>query len=102
MGGRLRAYVHIDGQAYGPGDELPAAVARRIGKHAFVDDDEAGAGGDTDGVEAPPRSGRGSGIEAWRAFAEQNGVDTDDEMSRDDVIAAAERAGLVEPEQPRE
>jgi hypothetical protein len=109
MARRLRTFVHVDGRAYGPGDEVPEGVARRIGAHAWEGDDEdetapavgfrdpAGGRGAPD--TAPPRSGRGSGIEAWRAYAEANGVGTDDEMSRDDIIAAAESAGVIEREE---
>jgi hypothetical protein len=109
MARRLHSYVHVDGVAYGPDDEVPAEVANRIGAHAWQDsgqsedgpgtvgfDDPGAGGGET---AAPPRSGRGSGIEAWRQFAEANGVDTDDEMSRDDVIAAVESAGVIEREE---
>ncbi|WP_431784332.1 hypothetical protein [Streptomyces chumphonensis] len=111
MARRLRSFVHVDGAAYGPGDEVPRAVAERIGDHAWEDtgaDDgaEPGTVGFTDPeatdrsgqVEAPPRSGRGSGVEAWRRYAEANGYDTDDEMSRDDVVALLERNGVIEPE----
>ncbi|MFF5285191.1 hypothetical protein [Streptomyces sp. NPDC013171] len=115
---RLRGYVHVDGKAYGPADELPASVAKRIGSHAFVDDTDDvligesgpetvgftgpradGSGGD---VEVPPRSGRGSGIDAWRAFLADHEINVDADASREDMIAAAEQAGLVEPEQPKE
>ncbi|MFF7171094.1 hypothetical protein [Streptomyces pseudovenezuelae] len=112
---RLKTFVHVGGNAYGPDDEVPAEVAERIGDHAWQDDseapgeDEPEAVGFTDPrtsqqqtVEAPPRSGRGSGIEAWLAFAEAQGVGTDSDMNRDDVIAACEAAGVVEPEQPKE
>ncbi|SFK73178.1 hypothetical protein [Streptomyces pini] len=112
MARRLRSYVHVDGTAYGPDSEVPAEVAKRIGDHAWegtsADDSDGDGGGPgpvgfTDPgapstVEAPPRSGRGSGVEAWRRFAEANGYDTDDEMSRDDVIALLERNGVIEPE----
>lgn len=37
MSRRLRTYVHVDGIAYGPDDEVPAAVAKRIGDHAWED-----------------------------------------------------------------
>lgn len=30
MGRRLNTYVHVDGQAYGPGSDVPAEVAERI------------------------------------------------------------------------
>lgn len=57
------------------------------------DDDGAG----TDRIEAPvddddpaepPRSGPGSGIDAWRSYAEALGIETGPDMSRDDIIAA--------------
>ncbi|WP_406459733.1 hypothetical protein OH768_33675 [Streptomyces sp. NBC_01622] len=107
-GRRLIAYVHVDGKAYGPDSEVPAAVAKRIGDHAWTDADSSaeaptptGEGGGT-GDEAPPRSGRGSGVDAWRAFAEQHDVEVAADASREDIIAAAEAAGVVEPEQPKE
>ncbi|WP_405911362.1 hypothetical protein OG529_04390 [Streptomyces longwoodensis] len=117
---RLIGYVHVDGDRYGPDDQVPAEVAKRIGDHAWTDSGEvrgedgpetlsfSGPGEDQDQDqgqgegEAPPRSGRGSGIEAWRAFAEEHGVGIDEGMTRDDVIAACEAAGVVEPEQPKE
>lgn len=118
MARRLNAFVMVDGEWYGPDSEVPADVAKRIGAHAWTDSDQdggelaevgfvdpsaqqsptpTGAGGGA--VEAPPRSGRGSGIEAWRTFAEQNGVGTDSDMSREDIIAACEAAGVVDREE---
>ncbi|WP_329032256.1 hypothetical protein OIE71_04750 [Streptomyces sp. NBC_01725] len=101
---RLIGYVHVDGVAYGPDDEIPAAVRRRIGDHAWADVAEAPViePDDDQGGDVPPRSGRGSGVEAWRTFAEKNNVGTDSDMSREDIIAACERDGVVEPEQPKE
>ena len=32
---RLKTYVHVDGAVYGPGDDIPAEVAARIGDHAW-------------------------------------------------------------------
>lgn len=37
MARRLRTYVHVDGVPYGPDDEVPAEVAKRIGAHAWED-----------------------------------------------------------------
>ncbi|MCT9142941.1 hypothetical protein [Streptomyces violarus] len=114
MARRLRTFVHVDGTAYGPDDDVPAKVAEQIGEHAWEDDsDQDGDGepaevGFTDPTEprstagageAPPRSGRGSGIEAWRAYAEQNDLDVAPDASREDIIAAAEGAGLIEREE---
>lgn len=115
MGRRLKTFVHVDGVAYGPDSKVPAPVAERIGDHAWEDDGEVRGedGPETVGftdpdtqrpatVEAPPRSGRGSGIDAWRKYVEDNGVDMPTDASREDLIAAAEGAGLIEPEQPKE
>jgi hypothetical protein len=108
MSRRLIAYVHVDGVPYGPDDEVPPRVAKRIGDHAWTDADSAAevptptGAGDGSGDEAPPRSGRGSGVEAWRAYAEQHDVEVAAEASREEIIAACEAAELVEPEQPKE
>ncbi|MGW4028248.1 hypothetical protein ACWEFL_02830 [Streptomyces sp. NPDC004838] len=102
MSRRLIAYVHVDGVAYGPDDEIPPAVAKRIGAHAWADDSEAGQ--EDEVLAEPPRSGRGSGVEAWREYAAQH-VDADLDVSswsKEQVIGALEDAGVIEPEQPRE
>lgn len=44
----------------------------------------------------PPRSGKGSGRDAWVAFAADHGVHVDDEDSRDDIIAELVSAGVIE------
>jgi hypothetical protein len=43
----------------------------------------------------PARSGKGSGEAAWRAYAEQQGVNTDG-MQRDDIIAALRDDGVIQ------
>ncbi len=48
-------------------------------------------------LSAPPRSGRGSGTDAWEAFANVHGVDLPPDADRSEIIAACERAGLVDP-----
>ncbi|MFG2468722.1 hypothetical protein ACGFXB_25150 [Streptomyces canus] len=110
-GRRLKTFVHVGGTAYGPDDDVPAEVAEQIGDHAWADDsDESGDEPDRVGFvdpnarrattgEAPPRSGRGSGVDAWRAFAEQHELDVAPDASREDIIAAAEDAGLIEREE---
>ena len=106
MARRLIAYVHVDGVAYGPDSKVPADVAKRIGDHAWTDADQddgaeqqTGGGQSPTPVEAPPRSGRGSGVDAWRAFAEQHELDVAADASREDIIAAAEAAELIEREE---
>ncbi|MFF9690233.1 hypothetical protein [Streptomyces sp. NPDC014623] len=108
-GRRLNTFVHVGGVAYGPGTDVPPEVAEKIGAHAWesADDQDDGAQvGFEDpttpqppGDEPPARSGRGSGIDAWRKFAEQSGVEYDTDASRDEIIAACEAAGIVEREE---
>lgn len=38
-------------------------------------------------AEEPPRSGRGSGRDAWAAYAAKQGIEVEQEDSRDDIIA---------------
>jgi hypothetical protein len=46
--------------------------------------------------EPPPRAGRGSGLEAWVAFADEAGVDYPDGASRNDIIAACAAAKVID------
>ncbi|MEV6836773.1 hypothetical protein AB0N17_20075 [Streptomyces sp. NPDC051133] len=105
MARRLRAYVHVDGVPYGPDSEVPADVAKRIGDHAWSDGTSSAeastptGAGDSTGGEAPPRSGRGSGRDAWVAFAEQHGVDAGEDRTREQIIADLEDRGVIEREE---
>lgn len=64
---------------------------------------EDGEGGGTVDAEPaptaphPPRAGRGSSAEAWRAWATNAGVALVGVDTRDDIIAACELAGVLEP-----
>ncbi|MGW1587317.1 hypothetical protein [Streptomyces sp. NPDC002386] len=109
MARRLRGFVYVDGTAYGPGSDMSADTAERIGDHAWEsdadsgDDGEPGTVGYNDprtggGDGAPPRTGRGSGVDAWRKFAEDHSVEYDTHASREDIIAACESAGVIERE----
>lgn len=44
----------------------------------------------------PARAGRGSSLDAWRAFATAAGVAFTADDGRDDIIAACEAAGVLE------
>lgn len=106
MGRALRTYVHVhdeDGQThvFGPDDEVPAWAAKRITNPAAWEDD---AGEDTGGQQAggeqtgaPPRSGKGSGKEAWAAYAAQHDVKLENDATREDYIAELERRGVISP-----
>lgn len=78
-----------------PGDEVPGWAVGRIGKHALATDDASDDGADDDAHDAPPpKAGKGSGEDKWRAYAEHHGVDVSGAEGRDDVIAALESAGV--------
>ena len=53
-------------------------------------EDATTVGGDEPDVEAPPRSGAGSGVGAWAKYARTLGLTVTDDMSRDDIIAAVD------------
>lgn len=38
----------------------------------------------------PPRSGKGSGVEAWREYAASLGIEVPGDASRDDIIAVVD------------
>lgn len=46
--------------------------------------------------EVPPKSGKGSGKEAWVAYAEQHRIDVDPDATREEVIEAVESATPTE------
>lgn len=45
-------------------------------------------------LEAPPRGGAGSGVEAWAAYAAAAAVPVDADATREDIIAALDAAGV--------
>lgn len=63
MGRRLAGFVHVDGRVYGPDDEVPAGVAKKITHpRAWADGDQPDSGpGDSEEPEPsgrrPPRRG---------------------------------------------
>lgn len=59
--------------------------------------DEGGQSSDETPVE-PPRSGKGSGEDAWREFAQALDVTVPEGASRDDIVAFLIERGLIEAE----
>lgn len=90
----LNTYVNVDGTWYGPNDDVPAAVAKRItnpnvwGGDAPVTQNTGASttsGGET---QEPPRGGAGSGADVWREFLTGQGVtDLPEDANRDDLVA---------------
>lgn len=56
--------------------------------HRFTGDWKALDGTPSDGE--PPRAGKGSGRDAWAAYAAGLGVDVDDDATRDEIIEAVD------------
>lgn len=93
---------------FAPGtDEYPDWAAKKMGPHCFeggedlfnedgkrqavihhdaVVDEHTGDG-------PPPQSGAGSGVKAWRSYAEAQEYDVEG-LDRDEIIAALEEAGV--------
>jgi len=86
--------------AWAPDTEVPEAEADTSGTDDTGFTPDPGGAGDTGGgkfelPKPPPRSGSGSGRDAWAAYATEHGVDvTEDLKTRDDIIAACELAGI--------
>lgn len=86
--------IHVDNPdgsglvAIGPDDEIPSWARKLVHKRHLGDQ-----AGDADGG-VPPRGGPGSGRDAWAEYAGANGVEIDEDASRDDIIAALDSAGV--------
>lgn len=98
----LTVHTHaIDEQGrarhFQPGDSVPDWAAKQLTNPKLFAADDSQAEPERVPVEAPSRSGPGSGKDAWTAFAEASGVGLDAGMTRDDIMAACEAAGVVGP-----
>lgn len=101
--------VHVGKNVYGPGDgvEIPEEAARQMharhfpdGKHPFAKEPRHSAPAQREPGTPPPKSGAGSGVDEWKAYAGQVDVDIpDDVTTRDAVIEAIAAAGKpVDPQ----
>ena len=100
MARQLVSHVHVFNEDKGdyevlaggtPEGDVPAWAVKAMGDHVWVDDSK-----DADEGGEPPRSGAGSGKQAWTDFAAANGVEVGDDDTRDDIIAKLADAGVVE------
>lgn len=82
---------------FGPGDEVPS-WARELITNPKVLGSEARVTPQHESpkVEAtpPPKAGKGSGEDKWRAYAAQVGVDVSRAEGRDDIISILDGAGV--------
>ncbi|HEX6969115.1 MAG TPA: hypothetical protein VF174_09935 [Micromonosporaceae bacterium] len=81
-------------------DNQPGAQEAKPAEPATPAEPAAAAepAGEKERMQAPPRSGRGSGLDAWQAFAVDHDVEFPDGASRDEIIAACVRAGVIPAE----
>lgn len=92
---------------FAPGtDDYPDWAGKQMGPHCFEGGEnlfnedgkvQAVVHHDADehtGDGPPPKSGAGSGVKAWRGYAEAEGHDVDG-LDRDEIIAALEEAGVA-------
>lgn len=68
--------------------KLHAFEARNAESHGAVPDSEP------DVAAPPPRAGRGATADAWADYALDHNVEVEEGQSRDDIIAACEKAGI--------
>lgn len=106
MAARASTHVYVTSKAgdrrawLKPGDEVPgwATVSNPRALQQRTEDADRSVAPSGD-VPEPPRSGRGSGADAWRAYAEAHGVAIEDGMSRDDIIAVCQAADVIAAEE---
>lgn len=87
-------YVTVAGRTYAPGEKIPAEVVELIDNPAVWESDEEPED-DEEPEGLPPMSGKGSGRDAWAAYAQANGVAVDDDATRDQIVAGLEAAGVA-------
>ena len=96
---RLAGCVHLDGVAYSPDSDVPADVAARITNpkawEGGVLPEAPAPVAKESALPPPPKSGKGSGVDEWRTYAELVGVEVAADAGRDDVVAAVESAGFA-------
>lgn len=99
----LVSHVHVYDDVdvphiFGPDDDVPEWALSKMGAHCFEDgvhphdakSDTRAAG------QEPSRNGKGSGIDAWVAFAEENGKTVTEGATRDQIIQGLIDAGVID------
>lgn len=74
------------------GSSVPPEDTTETGSDEPVEQSEPDS---TTPSDTPARSGPGSGRGVWSAYARRHGMDISNEDSRDDIIEACERHGLI-------
>lgn len=104
---RLNTFVHVRDEhghthVFGPDENVPAWAEEAITNPKVWAEAPAGdpRAAEPKGslADEPPRSGKGSGRDAWAAYAAARGVDVPDGAGREDIISALAEAGKIEAE----
>lgn len=112
---RLNTFVHVRDDegldhAFGPSDVVPAWAQEKITNPDVwasegvepaaatavpteKDQKPSTEGSGTPGP-VPPKSGKGSGVAAWKTYATDKGFEFDDDVTREEIIAALEADGI--------
>jgi len=111
MATRVTRTVHLTHPTQGspvilhPGDEVPAWAIGRITRPGFLADDTTGPV-TVQVVPEPPRAGKGSGIQAWRDYADHLGLTFPESSTREELIDLVENyknpAPTTPPDDPGE
>lgn len=86
---KLTTHVWVDGNWYGPDSKVPADVAEKI-TNPKVWDSEDDAPSAVPASEVLERPKGNASRDAWSAYAAQENVEVEDDMNRDDIIAAVD------------
>ncbi|MFD8496334.1 hypothetical protein [Amycolatopsis sp. NPDC059657] len=85
-----------------PADPVPAAAAdEAVQQQPVGDGDQSPAAAPTEPLPEPPRSGKGSGADAWREYAMSTGWfdSVSEDANREEIIAAVdEQRAAIEAE----
>jgi hypothetical protein len=97
MARKLNTYVHahavddkgnVQSQVFGPDDDVPAWARK-----AITNPDVWGNGNEeADEPSTLERPAGNASRDAWAAYAAQEGVEVEDDMKRDDIVAAVDLA----------
>ena len=74
-----------------PGEDIPGWAEI---DNPYVTGEANQAAQESDSTNPPPKAGKGSGEDKWRAYAEEHGVDVSGADDRAGVIDALEAAGV--------
>lgn len=82
--------VHKDGEpfTFGPADDVPSWAEKAISNpNVWEEAPEAADETPTGADGEPPRAGAGSGLDVWKAYAADQGIEVPEDAKREDIFA---------------